>query len=48
MKVPAIISDAKAALEEGFSVVIGLQSTGEVWKNRQYPKYNECVLISCS
>ena len=30
MKVPKIVEEAKAALNGGFSVVIGLQTTGEV------------------
>lgn len=30
MKVPAIVAEAKAALEAGQCVVIGLQTTGEV------------------
>eukprot|EP00891_Asterochloris_glomerata_P001845 jgi/Astpho2/1845/e_gw1.00038.339.1_t len=29
LKVPCVVSEAKAALEEGFAVVIGLQTTGE-------------------
>ena len=32
MKVPSIVTDTLTAIEEGFSVVIGLQSTGEVGK----------------
>lgn len=31
MKVPAIVSETEAALKQGFSVVIGLQTTGEVY-----------------
>ena len=30
MKVPAIVAEAKKALESGMCVVIGLQTTGEV------------------
>lgn len=30
MKVPAIVKEAQQALQDGFCVVIGLQSTGEV------------------
>ena len=30
MKVPAIVAETEQAIEEGFSVVIGLQTTGEV------------------
>jgi hypothetical protein len=30
LKVPAIVADAKKALEDGHCVVIGLQTTGEV------------------
>lgn len=30
MKVPAIVKEAKEALESGLCVVIGLQTTGEV------------------
>ena len=29
LQVPCVVSEAKAALEEGFAVVIGLQTTGE-------------------
>ena len=30
LKVPAVVAEAKAALDTGHCVVIGLQSTGEV------------------
>ena len=30
MKVPTIVKEAQQALQDGFCVVIGLQSTGEV------------------
>ena len=30
MKVPAVVAEAKSALDAGHCVVIGLQSTGEV------------------
>ena len=30
LKVPAVVAEAKAALDAGHCVVIGLQSTGEV------------------
>ena len=30
MKVPKIVEEAKEALEDGYCVVIGLQTTGEV------------------
>jgi len=30
MKVPEIVRQAKQALDEGYAVVIGLQTTGEV------------------
>lgn len=30
LKVPAIVAEAQAALESGYAVIIGLQSTGEV------------------
>ena len=30
MKAPFIVNEAKEALESGYSVVIGLQTTGEV------------------
>ena len=31
MKVDLVVAEAKAALAQGFAVVIGLQQTGEVW-----------------
>jgi len=33
MKVPAVIQQAQQALDDGFCIVIGLQSTGEVSNN---------------
>ena len=35
MKVPSVVQEAQQALQDGYCVVIGLQSTGEVslaWK----------------
>ena len=44
MKAPFIVNEAKEALESGNSVVIGLQTTGEV----QYPfEKNPPLLIHC-
>ena len=36
MKVPAVIHEAEKSLEEGYCVVIGLQTTGEVSIARIY------------
>ncbi len=32
VKVPSIVAEAKKCIDEGFCVVIGLQTTGEVWE----------------
>ena len=48
MKVPEIVSQAKDALQSGCSVVIGLQTTGEVLQNEYYLKTMTKLKSSCS
>ena len=45
MKVPAIIAEAKSALEAGHCVVIGLQTTGEVGLRMQWSNFVSCYLM---